>query len=323
MGVLYDFWPRDVPSLHNQKTLSDITEEDFNATFAPVPVTPVQKWLRRISFVVFFGWLRMICFVLFTIVFIILAYPCALIYPYFPFARSIGVVIGKVYMRGLLWCYGLWWIKVKGKIDPQTRQISYNHTTIPDGLLMFYIHTSTFVMVAAAKKMPIFGKMMDVMGSIYIDRSHQGGSASLVSDGIRNHAIKPVAIAPEAKLSNGDVIFRFRTGGFLTAEQVQPIAFRYYRILPAFGGQLSWFVPSFLDYLKGVFCSPGFVLVATWLDPIRTDQLEGKTPQERADITQLALANFFGTLAISKSTKDFFQKTEEAPEGVEEKTKNE
>jgi 1-acyl-sn-glycerol-3-phosphate acyltransferase len=322
MGIVYDFWPRDDPSLHNQSTLKDITDEEFNATFAPRPLTTRQIWLQRFAFIFFFGWLRLICFFLFTLIFIAVVYPMAVIVPYVPFIRPIGIAIGKLYSRGILWCYGIWWVRIKGKMDPQTRQISYNHTTVSDGLLMYLVQTSTFVMMAGARKIPGFGRMFDALGAVYIDRSRQEGSSSLVADAIRNHAATPVAIAPEAKLSNGDVVFRFRTGGFLTSEQIQPLAFRYYRVFPAFGGGLSWFVPSFWDYLWTVFCSPAFIAEAVWLEPLRKEKIEKLSPQERADATQLAIANYLGTLAISRSTKEFFQKAE-ATEKTEGKEKTE
>jgi 1-acyl-sn-glycerol-3-phosphate acyltransferase len=320
MGLFYDFWPRDDPNLHDQTELTDVTEEQFNATFAPRPPTRVQVWLQRFSFVFLFGWLRLICFFVFTVLFVVFVYPLAVLTPYVPFARAIGVVIGKLYARGILWCYGIWWVRYNGKMDPKTRQVSYNHTTITDGLFMYLVQTCTFVMMAGVRKVPGFGRMFDALGAVYIDRSRQEGSSSLVSEAIRNHAGTPVAIAPEAKLSNGDVVFRFRTGGFLTAEQIQPVAFRYYRILPFFGGELSWFVPSFWDYLWTVFCSPAFVAEATWLEPLAPERLEGLTPQQRADATQLAIANYLGTLAISKSTKDFFQKEAAPPGEGKEKT---
>jgi 1-acyl-sn-glycerol-3-phosphate acyltransferase len=317
MGILYDFWPRDEPTLHNQTTLADISDEEFNATFAPRPVTKVQIWLQRLSFVIFFGWLRFLCFFPFAFVFVLLVYPIAVAVPIIPWIRPLGIAIGKLYARGLLWCYGIWWIRRIGKFHPKTRQITYNHTTVTDGILMYLVQTSTFVMAAGTKNIPAFGKMFQALGSVFIDRSRQAGSSMLLSEAIKDHSLFPVAVAPEAKLSNGDVVFRFRTGGFLTSEQIQPLAFRFYRLLPFVGGELSWFVPSFWDYFKTVICSPGFVAEVTWLDPIASEKLEEASPQERADATQLALANYLGTLVISKSTKEFFQKT------TEEKAKTE
>jgi 1-acyl-sn-glycerol-3-phosphate acyltransferase len=321
MGILYNFWPKDDPTLHNQTTLTDVTEEQFNETFAPRELTTVQRWLQAFAFIFLLGWLRLVSFIVFTIVFIVVVYPLAVIIPHVPALLPFGIFLGKVYSRGLLWCYGIWWIRIKGKMDPKTRQISYNHTTVPDGVLMYFIHVSTFVMMAGVRSTPAFGRMFDVLGAVYIDRSRQEGSSSLVSEAIKNHEKAPVAIAPEGKLSNGNVVFRFRTGGFLTSEQIQPLAFRYYRILPCFGGELSWFVPSFLEYLFRVFCAPGFVAEVTWLDPIPPSKLEDLTPQQRADQTQLAIANYLGARAISKSTKDFFQKAAQ-PAG-EEKPKTE
>jgi 1-acyl-sn-glycerol-3-phosphate acyltransferase len=310
MRLLYDYWPRDSLDLHHQTELSDISQKDFNATFEPKPLTRFQRHAQWVTFFLFFGWLRIILWFVFNVFFLTIFYILIAILPLYHGVVHLGRRVGQLYGRALLFCYGIYWIRVQGQIDDATRQITYNHTTIMDGIMIFYEKIFTIVLMAGVRNTPIFGRLMTAAESIFIERTQVQGASGQISDGIRNHAIPPIAIAPEGKLSNGDIVFRFRTGGFLTDEQIQPIALRYYRILPWVGTTLSWFVPSFWQYMFGVFCSPGYIGEITILPPFTTEQLKGKEPVERADMTQLAIANYLGTLAINQTTKAFFQGAE-------------
>jgi 1-acyl-sn-glycerol-3-phosphate acyltransferase len=168
--------------------------------------------------------------------------------------------------------------------------------------------------MAGVQHSPIFGRIMTAADAIFIERTRTEGASAVISAGIRDHQRPPIAIAPEGKLSNGDIVFRFRTGAFLTDEQIQPVTLRYYRLLPALGCTLSWFVDSFWEFVFRVFCSPGYVAEVTFLEPFTPEMLVGKTAVEKADMTQLAIANHLGTLAINKTTKSFFQGDEKSKE---------
>jgi 1-acyl-sn-glycerol-3-phosphate acyltransferase len=155
--------------------------------------------------------------------------------------------------------------------------------------------------------------MMGSVGSVFVDRSKTEGNSELLKRAIEDHTALPLAIAPEGKISNGDLVFRFRSGGFRAEEEIQPLALRYYRVFPQLGCTLCWLSDSAVEYFCQAFPSVGYVAEATFLEPIKAEQLKGKTPQERADMVQLAIANYLGTLAIDQTTKACFQ-AKEKPE---------
>jgi 1-acyl-sn-glycerol-3-phosphate acyltransferase len=307
MPLLYDFWPRDCPTLHNQTELSYISNDAFEASFAPRKLTTFQRCGQIVSFIFFCGWLRIILFFFVSLIFVPILLVMAAVVSRWRSTLGFGSRIGAFYGRCLLFCSGLYWIRVRGRLDPATRQLSYNHTSIMDGLMLYWEHRFTIALMAGVRRVPIVGWIMAAAEMIFIERTRTEGASAAISAGIRDHRMSPVAIAPEGKLSNGDIVFRFRTGGFLTDEQIQPVAIRYYRLLPALGCTLHWFIDSFWEYIFRVFCSPGYFAEVDFLEPITTEKLTGKTPTERADMTQLAIANHLGTLAINRTTKSFFQ----------------
>jgi 1-acyl-sn-glycerol-3-phosphate acyltransferase len=307
MPLFYDFWPRDCPTLHEQTELSDISADAFNASFAPQPLSAIQRIGQVLSFVFFLGWLRVILFFVINLLFIPVLFAMMAIVSRWQSTMGFGCLLGAFYGRCLLFCAGVYWIRVRGHVDAGTRQLSYNHTAALDGFVLYWEHRFRIALMAGVRDAPMFGKMMIAAGAIFIERTRTQGASAAISEGIRDHSLPPVAIAPEGKLSNGDLVFRFRTGGFLTDEQIQPVTIRYYRLLPALGCTLGWFVDSFWVFIIRIFCSPGYIVDVNFLDPLTSDQLAGKTPVERADMTQLAIANYLGTLAINKTTKSFFQ----------------
>jgi 1-acyl-sn-glycerol-3-phosphate acyltransferase len=216
--------------------------------------------------------------------------------------------VGQAYDRWMLFFLGLFWIRVKGKPDPNTRQFCFNHTSIFDGPVIFAKLISTVVVMSGVRSIPVYGRLVASASPLFIDRSSQSGVSHEITDVICDTTRNPVMLAPEAKLSNGDVVFKFRTGGFLSDKQFQPVTIRYYRIFPLAGCTASWLCPSVWEYFWNLLSAPGFVAEVTFLEPLKTEQIKSKSPEERAKTAQLAIANALGTLAIDKSTKDFFQR---------------
>jgi 1-acyl-sn-glycerol-3-phosphate acyltransferase len=165
----------------------------------------------------------------------------------------------------------------------------------------------TIVLMTSIKSIPFYGALMKLSRAIFIDRSRSEGNAGKICEGIRNKTSPPIALAPEGKISNGSLTFKFRTGAFLTDEPFQPVALRYYRLFPWVGGTVQWLVSDMLEYAWGIFSSPGYVCEMTFLPQFTTADIQGKSPEEKAEMAQLAVSNCLGTLASDKSTKDFFQ----------------
>jgi hypothetical protein len=230
-----------------------------------------------------------------------------LLYGSFEIRSTLAKLLGSLYCGVLLFCFGVYWVRTKGKRSPTARQITFNHICPLDDGLVFISCPCAWALMAGIRHVPIFGHMMGSVGSVFVDRSKQEGSSELLKKAIEDHMALPLAIAPEGKISNGDVVYRFRTGGFRADEEIQPLALRYYRIFPQLGCMLCWLSDSALDYFGQAFPSVGYVAEATFLEPITAEQLRGKTLGQKADMTQLAIANYLGILAIDQTTKACFQ----------------
>jgi hypothetical protein len=147
---------------------------------------------------------------------------------------------------------------------------------------------------------------MRAVEALFIDRRKSEGNSQLLADAMDNDKLLPLAVAPEAKISRGDYLFRFRTGAFLTDNPLQPMTIRYTRFLPFAGISPNAVLDSNLEWFWMCLCCPGAVCDVTYLDLVTGEQLAGKSPRERADTVQLIMANALGTLASSRSSHEIF-----------------
>jgi hypothetical protein len=97
LNTLSPIWPRAVPALHGEAKLSAITDEDFKASFAPVPVTRLQRVFQVISFLVFFGWLRIVLVFIANLVFVLLFLPLLFLGKRFAFWQKVAMPLGQLY----------------------------------------------------------------------------------------------------------------------------------------------------------------------------------------------------------------------------------
>lgn len=314
-GIIYGCWPTYDPKLKKQTELSDISDEEFKKVYTPVPCTTVQKIIQVIFFFIFGGWLRILLCIATTVIYLIIISPWMIlcnrldiIGPYV----WIGQVLSQYYIRMICFFLGVYWIKWDGKFDKKTRQISYNHTALIDGPMIYIRQIFTVVMMSGVKSVPFFGRIATVSSSIFIDRSKAGqGNSEAISEGLRKKDSWPIAIAPEGKITNGTVVLKFRTGSFLTDEQIQPVAIRYYNLFPWSGTTLNWVTDGFWEYLWLCFCCPGVIAHITIMDPIPSEELKDMQPADRAKMVQLKLANQLGTRAVSRTSHAIFAKKKE------------
>jgi 1-acyl-sn-glycerol-3-phosphate acyltransferase len=228
---------------HSQTDLTHISEEEFQAAFTPEPISFLQR-IFQVLFFITIGWIRLILLLIFNVLFLLLHQPFLPFTPENQIAQLITLSMGRFYVRFMLFFFGLFYVRVQGHPDPNTRQFCFNHTSPFDGVLFFSQHLLAFVMMSGIRSVPVYGKLMEVAGSVFIDRSSQSGNSQVLSNLIQDKSRPPLGLAPEGKLSNGDVVYKFRTGGFLTSEQIQPVTIRYYRLLPGVGSTSTWLCPT-------------------------------------------------------------------------------
>ena len=309
MYWLYGTLPRENPDLHHQTDLSEISDDDFRKAWDPPTFTLAQRIIQVIFFIIFGGWIRGILMVVVSVLYVIivspwiaLAHRLDIVGPYVYFGQQIS----QYYIRAMAFCFGIMYIKYEGEPDPETRQFSYNHVSIADGPLIYIHKVFTVAMVSGIRDVPLFGRIALVSSTIFIDRSKREGNSLLLKQGIEDKTKPPIAIAPEGKVTDGSVVLKFRTGGFLSDEQIQPCSIRYRYLFPWSGGTINWIVDGFFEFVWLALACPGAIATVRFLEPIKKEQLTGKTPEQRAEMVQLVIANDLGVRAVNRTSKEIF-----------------
>lgn len=301
--------PQNNENLKNQVELSDVTDEEFKAAYASPKFTCSQIFVQILFFIFGLGWLRLILMIMGTIVYAVIMIPCHAFCGYSFFKKYLygfGCVSTRRYARFLMFMCGIVYIKKVGKIDENARVFVYNHVSILDGPSIFVHKPFTVIVTAAAKYVPIFGQILYGSGSAFIDRTKTLGNSKIIANIIKDRTMLPVCIAPEGKISNGDILFEFRTGSFLTDEAVQCVTVRYHQLFAYAGTTHNWVVDGFFHWLWLALCVPFAGITLTFLPTFSSEVLANKSPKERAKMCQLAIANSLGTKAINRSSKSIF-----------------
>lgn len=307
-------FPKERDQYKHQTKLSSISDEAFVDGYTAKPFTWLDRVLQVISFFLFLGPLRLLLMILITIVYAIIMIPVIV----FTYNKSfIGRVVdfyiwvSQIYIRLLAGCLSIVRVKIEGDIDRSARNFIFNHLTPFDGPLLFSLIKFTVVTAIGATQMPVFGRILIASDCIPIDRSKSGNNAELIAECIKDKTRRPVAMSAEGKITNGDYLIKFRTGGFLVPTTIQPVALRYTNYLALGGATTNWLVDSIVEYLWLCLCCPFTTLTMTFLPPFHEDDWSGKTPRDIAQECQLRIANHLGTLAIDRDNKSIFQKKEE------------
>ena len=306
---MFQTFPKENIYLKNQTELSQISDEEFKMAYSEPKFTVKQRILQVIMFILGLGWFRLFLYLIINILYFIIVTPCHA-FCHIPILRSFfleySLWVSQHYIRLTLFAFGVYWIQFDGKPNPKARAYLYNHISILDGPLIFTLKPFTVITKAEIKKVPFFGQICISDGAVFIDRTKTEGSSMMIKDCMLDHSRMPISIAPEGKISNGDILFKFRTGAFHTEEPIQPIVIRFYEFLSFGGGTRNWLPDDFFPYLWLAFCSPIASVKATFLPLIESNELINKTPVERATLCQLRMANELGTLAIDRSTREIY-----------------
>ena len=302
--------PKEDPKYHHQTELCDVSDADFKKSYEAPVFTLKVRIIQVILFIVGFGWLRLLLLIPIFIIYLIISAPFLLLYrsPIYVTLGNILIYITKFFIRIISFLLGVVYIKKNGKIDKKTRQFSYNHLSCLDGPLVYLFQTFTIVTHSGMKTVPIFNRILMIVDSIFVDRSKSSGTSQLFVECLNNEKNRPLALAPEGKISDGSLIYKFRTGGFLTDFQFQPVAIRYHNILGFAGVTLNWTTDTIFEFLWLALALPACVLEITFLPPFTEEEIKGKTPDEKATMAQLAIGNYLGVKAVNRSSKEIFQK---------------
>lgn len=138
----------------------------------------------------------------------------------YPFSRLLMRVIG---VR----------LTVKGKIATSNLLIVSNHQGMIDSLLHMALSPCMVISNTDIKSMKVIGKIMGLLGFVFVDRSRRKSIKELLAPTVRmiTKAKVNMSFFPEGKSNNGIDIHPFKASFFKIAiasnSGVQPIAFRW------------------------------------------------------------------------------------------------
>ncbi|KAH0794585.1 Acyltransferase family protein [Histomonas meleagridis] len=315
--------PPENPQLHHQTELVPRNDEQYAAMHLPVKYSKKDRLVQVLLFIFGGGWIRAIFLLIASLIAIILESPFYLI-DYMPsFIRNhfyqYQVIVARIFVRLMLFGVGVFKINVKGKPHKDARNLIYNHTSITDGPLIFVYKPFTMVMKSGVKSVPYFGKLFSSVNTCFVDRSATHGNSHFLVKCMEDHNLPPIAIAPEGTISNGSALFKFRTGGFIANEMIQPVTLQYHMYFSYCGATINWLSDSLFDFLWQVLCCPLITCDLTFHDPITVEQMKGKTPAEKAVEAELIMANYLGVLAGDRTSHEIFLKKQEDEKKPEEK----
>lgn len=300
--------PHDLKNLHDQKSLKSITDEEFADLFAPPTANTAGKIWRTISFILFFGWLRMLLTFLFLFVFFIEVTILPVFERFFdskPQFKLWAHKVCKPTIRTVLFFSGFIWINVKGKRDPEARIFVCNHLTLIDIVSVLYQIPFSIVAHDGLRGNPFIENTGKIFDAMFVDRSAKTGFTQQIIENCENKDRLPLVIFPEGKISNGNAVLKFRTGAFVPDCVLQPVTLRY-KMLFTPKGLMSpcWLQDNFLEYIFVLWSIPAMIMDFEFLPAIR---MPGAKPEDKAEAAQLEMANHFGTLAVDRTNKEIFQ----------------
>jgi 1-acyl-sn-glycerol-3-phosphate acyltransferase len=143
-------------------------------------------------------------------------------------------------------------ISVKGEIAKSNLLIVSNHQGVIDSLLHMALSPCMVISNTDIRSMKIIGKIMELLGFVFVDRSRRRSIQELLDPTIKMITKSQVNMSffPEGKSNNGVEIHPFKAPFFKIAidsnSGVQPLAFKWTH---ANGGKLSKDQFQFFTYL--------------------------------------------------------------------------
>lgn len=309
---LYTLVPIDDPNLHDQKELTSVSEEDYENYFLPHPSNTFEKIIRLILFFVTLGPLRMLGTILCFLVFIFTMPILNLFKGFFKTPREYKVwaqkILYPIARLGLLFL-GIIHIKKNGEIEHDTRTIVINHLTMFDIVVVISLFDSSYLAMAGLKDLFFMRSANEIFNMVYVDRTKaKQGTTELICKLQNDYSRVPIVIFPEGKVTNGDILLGFRTGAFVNDTPIQGMTFRY-KLWFCSKGQstIAWVDPSDVFYLWQLYTIPFMTLEVNCLPQV-SFQGSNKTPEEKAKIVELMMANSLGCLAVKQTNKEYFEK---------------
>lgn len=301
--------PRRDEKFKDQKELSKVTDEEFDANIVPTKATTKDRIIQLIFFIIFLGWLRLILILLVSVVYIIIMLPIIILCEKKSIVRHItpaGIVFTRIYFRIVYFLLGIYYIKKDGNYDPKARCLLFNHQSVLDGPMIYMFQPFRVIGMAELKKTPIFGPILESVDTVFVDRSKHEGTAHAITDYLNSPQEVPMALAPEGKTTKGHFMLQFRTGSFIAKAPLQPVTVRYKQFLPYGQTGVIWLVGGMKEWLIRILSMPGCFAEVNFLPVVDGDEFFSKTPAEKALYCNLLMANSLCEKASDRSSRNMF-----------------
>lgn len=308
------FWettPRYDEKYTHQTKFSSVTDEEFEENTMPWVATWKDRLIQLFFFIIFLGWLRFICLLIVTFIYVIIMSPVLLFYNHPKIIKLLtvpGIFATRVYFRFLFFFLGVFYIKKTGSIDPRTRCIIFNHHTLIDGLLIYMYQPFKVIGIEKLGRDPIVGQILKAAGSIFIDRSKHGGVSHVITEYLSKKRDMPLAIAPEGRTEKGLFMLQFRTGAFIADAPIQPVTLQFKNFLPYGRTGIIWTYAQPFEWLIRLLSMPGCTVQVDFLPVIDNEEFYSKQPMEKALYCNLLMANHLGVKASDRSTRYYYKK---------------
>jgi hypothetical protein len=308
---LYTDVPHNVPTLHSQTELSQLSDEEFNALFEILHPSIPMRLYRGLCFLLFFGPLKALIVGLSFLLFFIVISILPIFRRFFRTDRAFRTWANRVVrpiIRFGLFVLGIIKIKVNGKLHPDTRTIVSNHMTLIEAVILLENFAVSYLAADWLAEIGLVKQTAKVFDFVFVNRAkRQNGVESLVAMA-NDPSLLPVVVFPEGKVSNGDAVLAFRSGAYVSPSLVQAVTVRYRMWLtPRSMATFAWNDYNFKRYCYQLFCIPFTTVEVDVLEPISWKG-QDKTPQEKAIESQIQIANHLGTIATCRSNKELFAK---------------
>lgn len=302
-----NLFPSESKEFHNQTSLSTVTDEELidNSALINKP-KGFAKFVIFILFILSFGILRLIGLVLALLVYILFMMP---VIPFLGtrFVKHFtkyGIFITQCYIRVFAFCCGMFYIKVEGQFEPDTRMFCFNHQTLFDGPLIYIYKVFTVISMAEMLKVPLFGQILAAVDTVFIDRTKAAGASTYITEAIEQENRYPVALAPEGKTTQGKFLLKFHSGGFLTTKPFQTVTIRYttYGTFGLVG--YNWNVGGFGSFIYRILSIPFATVTISISKQHTTEEIKDMKPEERALLANLEIANKLGLKASDRTNTE-------------------
>lgn len=298
-----------LPSIHDdcghQTSTTDITDEEFKELMSPVKF----KWYHRLyQILCFFLFLGPIRFIISTTLFLFLM---AVVYLIRIAIHSLGlhpdvgkelcISIARGAFRVLLFGFGVFWIKLNGKIDKEARYIISNYNSVIDPFVILIFRDITVVIKKELSRIRILKPILENVDPIYVDRYASKSASKQIIDRADDKTRFPVLFFPELTPNNGEAILKFHQNTFLTPYKVQPILTRYWTLGPKGFNTYSSTNRKIGEILWN-FISTAPTIISIDALPSISMESEGKADIKTFTLNaQLIIANHLKVKAVSRA----------------------